>query len=750
MPHRFRHRPGVGGVCRIAAWLLLAAGLAAVSAGPTQAQGAAWSLSKTASPTTFTGAGEVITYTYTIANSSGLTGLLLDLSDDKATVLDCPSGTLVPPTGLTCQGAYTTTAADVAAGSVINTAVVIGDTCRDGCDVTISAQATITFLALPSWTLAKTADPTTYAAPGETIAYSYLLTNTGNVAISAITVGDDRVATVSCPAAVLAAGASMTCTAAYVTTQADVDAGSVTNTATASGVPASGTLPDLTAQATVTLVTIGVAPGSITIVEIAVNGDETFGFASTVAGAAAFNLTTASGGASRSFPALPSGTYVVTQIGRPLNWVLSALTCAGDTGGSTTTVELAAGRASIGLDAGETIVCTFTNSFDLDRHLTTTKGVIGRFLGRRAGLLVSEEPDRPRFLRRVPGSLWDTGGSRASNVLPFTVTGDTAGPDSRLVIATSLSQMARASARAPADEEAEQAALSMRLFGHEPRQAADEAGTAAALALAQSTHAPQPGFDVWVEAHYLTYGSNLANIATDGQFGILYVGADYLFGDAFIAGFLVQFDWAEETSATLNSRIEGSGTMAGPYVSARLAPNLFFDARVAWGTSDNRVDPFGLYTNSFSTERWLAHAKLTGNWHSGDDVRVTPSLSVDYVREQRDGYVDSLGVTIPAQTVELGRLTFGPEIARRFVAADGATYEPFVALTGSWDFARSQDLSLTGQPASADAFHGKVQAGLLARMPNGVSLRVAGSYDGIGSSDFDAYGGQFWLNIPLY
>src|SRR5205814_1824031 len=94
--------------------------------------------------------------------------------------------------------------------------------------------------------LSKSASPTTYTGSGQSITYTYIVTNTGNVALAGpVTVTDDK-ATVTCPAvntvgnldANLDPGESITCTATYTTTAADVTAKSVTNHATAS---ASGT-----------------------------------------------------------------------------------------------------------------------------------------------------------------------------------------------------------------------------------------------------------------------------------------------------------------------------------------------------------------------------------------------------------------------------------------------------------------------------------------------------------------------------
>ena len=65
------------------------------------------------------------------------------------------------------------------------------------------------------------------------ITYSYVVTNTGNVALTNVTVNDPMagLSAIDCGGnsnviPTLAPGASVTCTATYVTTQADVTAGS--------------------------------------------------------------------------------------------------------------------------------------------------------------------------------------------------------------------------------------------------------------------------------------------------------------------------------------------------------------------------------------------------------------------------------------------------------------------------------------------------------------------------------------------
>ncbi|HSL27985.1 MAG TPA: TadE/TadG family type IV pilus assembly protein, partial [Anaerolineales bacterium] len=101
-----------------------------------------------------------------------------------------------------------------------------------------------------SLALTMTASQNTFAFAGETINFTYTLTNNGTADLSGLALTVTH-GTLSCPGTTLAVGASMTCTGSYVTTAADVSAGSISAQATASG--SDGTNPITSNTATVLL-----------------------------------------------------------------------------------------------------------------------------------------------------------------------------------------------------------------------------------------------------------------------------------------------------------------------------------------------------------------------------------------------------------------------------------------------------------------------------------------------------------------
>jgi hypothetical protein len=206
-------------------------------------------------------AGDTIAYSFLVTNTGNVTATSVALSDPKVGPVSCPVMILVPGASMTCTGSYTLTQADMDAGTVANTATVSAHSLPGIADPQPATDTTTTPLAaVAALTLEKSA-----AAPvdangsgrtdaGDTIAYRFVVTNSGALTVTNVAVSDPKVAPVSCPVTTLAPAESVTCTGTYTLTQADVDAGAVVNTATATGTdPRGGSVGSPPATVTVPL-----------------------------------------------------------------------------------------------------------------------------------------------------------------------------------------------------------------------------------------------------------------------------------------------------------------------------------------------------------------------------------------------------------------------------------------------------------------------------------------------------------------
>jgi len=189
------------------------------------------SVTKTASPVTYKAVGDVITYTIVVANTGNvtLTGVAVT---DPLTGLNATIASLAPGASETYTQTYTITQADLDAGSVVNSVSVSG-TGPDEDPVNDEDTETVTAEGAPAVTVVKTASTQTYDAVGVEVTYTIVVENTGNVTLTNITVTDPLTG-LNATIASLAPGTSETYTQTYVITQADLDAGTVVNTATAS------------------------------------------------------------------------------------------------------------------------------------------------------------------------------------------------------------------------------------------------------------------------------------------------------------------------------------------------------------------------------------------------------------------------------------------------------------------------------------------------------------------------------------
>ena len=133
---------------------------------------------------TFNTPGKVINYSYTVTNTgnSRLAGPVI--VNDPQRQVTCPEVNTVGNLdayldlneSITCTGTYSITQTDLTTGSVINVATAnVGGVNSNPSGVTVPMNAPPSSVL----TLTKTANPTTYSQIGQTIIYTYVITNTG-------------------------------------------------------------------------------------------------------------------------------------------------------------------------------------------------------------------------------------------------------------------------------------------------------------------------------------------------------------------------------------------------------------------------------------------------------------------------------------------------------------------------------------------------------------------------------------------
>lgn len=347
-----------------------------------------------------------------------------------------------------------------------------------------------------------------------------------------------------------------------------------------------------------------------------------------------------------------------------------------------------------------------------------TQRVIANFMGRRAHQITSNDPDLAGRLGRAGNA----GEPRATT--PVSITGSSGQGFSRMAFSANLTAMA-VSAEAAKKSDYEE----WRKGQFSERNKATVSKDTARV-------------DVWAQGIM----AHSDNRSSKSSVGLYYLGADYLVKPDLVVGILAQADLTDEDDRRLGTSVKGKGWMAGPYVAGRLHKNIVYDARAAWGQSTNDVDPFGLYTDQFDTNRQLLRARITGNLAAGRWT-ISPQIGVIHFAETQKAYTDSLGNRIPDQDVSLGRVSFGPTIGTRVPVSDKLAVEPYAKVTGFWDFEQADIVDpASGMAYSTEKMRARTEAGMAFVFTKGWRLTTDVFYDGIGVTDYESYGGRIGVS----
>ena len=201
----------------------------------------------TADPPEFSQVGEKITFFHTVTNKGGDTVSIHWLLGNDSVGTDEPDcnrvSSLDPDQTIVCAYVHTVTEEDIRNGEVFYEITLTGDNqnsspipcgfVSNNSMVFKTASITLPLTAHASLALEIASAPLDFRGAGEQIAYTFTVLNQGTAEIAGPITVEDGLMQVACPPGPLPPDAQVTCNATYTSTNDDMVAGAILNTASA-------------------------------------------------------------------------------------------------------------------------------------------------------------------------------------------------------------------------------------------------------------------------------------------------------------------------------------------------------------------------------------------------------------------------------------------------------------------------------------------------------------------------------------
>ena len=221
------------------------------------------------------------------------------------------------------------------------------------------------------------------------------------------------------------------------------------------------------------------------------------------------------------------------------------------------------------------------------------------------------------------------------------------------------------------------------------------------------------------------------------------LGAHSQVSERMFLGGLLLLDHAE-LAGEFSGTIKGGGWMAGPYFAARNGAHpLYFEGRLLYGRSSN--DAVGYQSSpqdqvingSFDSSRWLAQARVEGEYPIGNGTLLIPLADISHIRENGGEFAGGAGSgPNPGQRVGTSKIQLGAKFSIPVHAGVGALkFRP-----GLRFILTNASSSHSDDAAAGFDHHGRIDFGVDYRLEGRTSLSFNGYYSGLGRSDFERYG----------
>jgi len=246
------------------------------------------------------------------------------------------------------------------------------------------------------------------------------------------------------------------------------------------------------------------------------------------------------------------------------------------------------------------------------------------------------------------------------------------------------------------------------------------------------------GVGVWAQGKFTAVDFTSVSAAFDGNILTGMFGIDKTFaGGKFLIGLGGGFETSDFETTFNRGTVESDGLIIAPYISAMFGNGFSIDAtggyaNLDYDTTRKETATNELINGSTDADRFFGSMMLKYNRSkklSKGSLTYGALLGVSYTEEEKDGFTEvgadgDTSVAVAAQTTEMGQVLFGMTTGMDF-----GKVEPFLNLTGEFDFEKSDDVTVGAtQVAISDSDFGL-------RVGGGLNLRFSPRVSGLVSAD---------------
>jgi hypothetical protein len=267
---------------------------------------------------------------------------------------------------------------------------------------------------------------------------------------------------------------------------------------------------------------------------------------------------------------------------------------------------------------------------------------------------------------------------------------------------------------------------------------------AAPLGAAAQDEALPKKWNAWLESRLYNINDAVTQQRSLGK--NVTVGLDARALDWLTVGLGLAYEAFDTKTGAANLPTFSTGVGVQPYATARLSPNLFLTGFGGLSHIDYETAITPGQHGSFDAWRWLVGASLSGRWQDGG-WRFQPTATVIHGAENQRAYTSSTGGFFPAQRIEFGRISLGPEIGYAFSDDSKAwALEPFVNLRGNFDYIPNTVAVFNGASflgAGRSQWSAAAAVGAALNTKQGFSSRLQFSHESLGLNGLDIWLAQF-------